>query len=293
MTDPEPQTAAGKVLSHFLMSLDGFVAGPNHEMEVSYERRGSGPPVLMIHGLGSRWQLFEPIIDRVAERHEVIAIDLPGFGASPAQPTVSPGPRGYASWLAGWLAEQGIDGPHVVGSSMGGGIALELGRAGAASAVTAFSPVGFYGRAGLWWVQHWLTALHRLGVAAGPVLTRGLETTAVRAALLGTLFGHPTRVPPDVARVHVAGLVGSTAFEAARDDFANYRLTSGRDLGSLARVPVTVAWGTRDVILTHRTQSARARAALPFARHVSLPHCGHLPFSDDPQLCAQLVLDSD
>jgi pimeloyl-ACP methyl ester carboxylesterase len=44
------------------------------------------------------------------------------------------------------------------------------------------------------------------------------------------------------------------------------------------------------VILPHRTQSARARAVLPFARHVDLPRCGHLPFHDDPTACADLVL---
>lgn len=259
-------------------------------MTISCERRGSGPPVVMVHGLGSRWQVFEPIIDRLTERHEVIAIDLPGFGASPADPAVQPGPRGYATWLAGWLADNGIERPHVVGSSMGGGIALELGRAGVASAVTAFSPVGWYGRPGLWWVRHWLTTMRVTARVAGPTLTRALGTRVVRAALLATFFGHPTRVPPDVARADVAGLVGATSFEAARDDFRRYRLGPGDDPGGLDGIPVTIAWGTRDLILFHRTQSTQARAGLPRARHVALRGCGHLPFLDDPDLCARLVL---
>jgi pimeloyl-ACP methyl ester carboxylesterase len=54
---------------------------------------------------------------------------------------------------------------------------------------------------------------------------------------------------------------------------------------------VTIAWGTRDVVLVHRTQSARARKVFPFARHVDLPGCGHLPFSDEPAACARLVLE--
>ncbi|HWU23168.1 MAG TPA: alpha/beta hydrolase, partial [Nocardioides sp.] len=62
------------------------------------------------------------------------------------------------------------------------------------------------------------------------------------------------------------------------------------DPGALPGIPVTIAWGTRDVVLLHRTQSARARAVLPFAQHVDLPHCGHLPFSDDPAACTRLVL---
>jgi pimeloyl-ACP methyl ester carboxylesterase len=58
---------------------------------------------------------------------------------------------------------------------------------------------------------------------------------------------------------------------------------------ALQRIPVTVAWGTRDLVLPYRRQARRARAALPTARHVLLPGCGHLPFSDDPRRCAELL----
>jgi pimeloyl-ACP methyl ester carboxylesterase len=54
-------------------------------------------------------------------------------------------------------------------------------------------------------------------------------------------------------------------------------------------VPVTVGWGTRDRLLVPR-QAQRARAALPQARHVPLPACGHIPMSDDPDGVAALLL---
>ena len=60
---------------------------------------------------------------------------------------------GYADWLVAFLAERGVERPHVVGSSMGGAVALELGRRGAASAVTAFAPAGFWDRPGRVWAQ--------------------------------------------------------------------------------------------------------------------------------------------
>jgi pimeloyl-ACP methyl ester carboxylesterase len=55
-------------------------------------------------------------------------------------------------------------------------------------------------------------------------------------------------------------------------------------------VPVTIAWGTRDRLLPPR-QGARARARRPEARHVSLPGCGHVPFSDDPPLVTRVLLE--
>lgn len=257
---------------------------------IDLDRRGSGSPIVLVHGIGSRWQCFEPILDRLAQHHEVIAISLPGFGGSPLVDGVRPGPRGYAEWLAGWLADNAIERPHLVGSSMGGGVALELGRQGVASAVTAFSPVGFWATPGVRWTQGLLTGL-RLGARhARPVLEPLLGHPAGRAVLLSSLFGHPTRVPADVARADLAGLAAGPAFSAARRDFANYVASAEDDLGGLPDIPVTIAWGTRDVVLTHRTQSARARRLLPLARHVDLAGCGHLPFNDDPAACAGLVL---
>lgn len=258
---------------------------------INVHRRGSGHPIVLVHGIGSRWQCFEPVLDRLAEHHEVIGIDLPGFGGSPLLDGVRPGPQGYADWLAGWLTDNEIDRPHLVGSSMGAGVALELGRQGVASSVTAFSPVGFWRAPGLRWTQSMLTALRVGAQSAGPLLGRLVEHPAGRAALLGAMFGHPTRIPPDVARADLAGLAGASGFAAARQDFGSYFLSAEDDPGALVTIPVTIAWGTRDVVLTHRSQSARARQVLPSARHVDLAGCGHLPFYDDPAACARLVLE--
>ncbi|WP_223163726.1 alpha/beta fold hydrolase [Nocardioides humilatus] len=258
---------------------------------ISYDRRGSGTPIVLVHGIGSRWQCFEPILDRLAESHEVISIDLPGFGASPMVEGVVPGPRGYADWLEGWLADNGIERPHLVGSSMGGGIGLELGRRGVASAVTAFSPVGFWGTAGLRWTQSLLTVMRIAARTAGPALDRVVQTPTGRTLLLSSMFGRPALLTPAMAEGDLHGLAAATAFESARADFGRYWLSADDDQGKLPKIPVTIAWGTKDVVLIHRTQSARARAAMPHARHLDLPGCGHLPFNDDPDTCARLILE--
>lgn len=258
---------------------------------ISVHRRGSGDPIVLVHGIGSRWQSFEPILDRLAEHHEVIGVDLPGFGGSSLVDGVRPGPHGYAEWLAGWLGAHDIERPHVVGSSMGAGVALELGRLGLASAVTAFSPVGFWGKPGLRWTQSLLTVLRLAARTGGPALDRMVGHPAGRALLLSSMFGHPTRIPPAVARADLAGLAAATGFAAARDDFGSYFLGPDDDPGALVAIPVTIAWGTRDVVLVHRSQSVRAREVLPSARHVDLPGCGHLPFYDDPAACVRLVLE--
>ena len=51
-------------------------------MTLAHVRRGSGPPLALIHGVGSQWQMWEPVLERLSREREVIALDLPGFGDS-------------------------------------------------------------------------------------------------------------------------------------------------------------------------------------------------------------------
>ena len=256
----------------------------------SYERRGSGDPIVLVHGLGSRWEAYEPVLDRLAVSHQVIAVDLPGFGSTPLDDRYPAGAVGYASWLTDRLVELDIKEPHVVGNSMGGGIALELGRTGVASRVTAFSPIGFWRVPGRIWTQSALTTLRVVGTGLSPWLGRVAAVPPLKAALLGAAMSRPSNVSTADAVHHARGLVDGEGFPAARDSFRRYTLSEGDDLGSLTDIPVTIAWGTRDFLLPHRTQSARARQLMPFARHVDLAGLGHTPFSDDPELCARVIL---
>jgi pimeloyl-ACP methyl ester carboxylesterase len=255
--------------------------------ELNYDRRGSGPPLLMVHGLGSRWQVFEPILDKLAKHRDVISVDLPGFGGSAPDPAVENSVPGYARRVAEFARDLGLDKPAVCGNSMGGGVALELGRTGVASRVVAFAPVGFWTALELRWCLGLLATMRATSRLLRPVLTKLVRYKAGRVALLNLFFGHPAQVPPDVAIADMAGLVGASAFPAAARSMIGYDLRGGLDLD----VPVTIAWGSRDRVLIYRSQSARARAALPSARHETLPGCGHLPFLDDPQRCAALVLE--
>lgn len=55
-------------------------------MEMHHVRRGSGKPLLLLHGLGGSWREWAPVLDDLAAEREVIAVDLPGFGETPPLP---------------------------------------------------------------------------------------------------------------------------------------------------------------------------------------------------------------
>jgi pimeloyl-ACP methyl ester carboxylesterase len=98
-------------------------------------RGGGGRPLVLLHGLGLSWRSWRPVLPALEARHDVTALDLPGFGASaPLDRGVRPTPRALADAVAGELDRLGLDAPIVVGNSLGGWIALELARAGAPSA---------------------------------------------------------------------------------------------------------------------------------------------------------------
>ncbi|MFI7001383.1 alpha/beta fold hydrolase [Nocardia sp. NPDC050175] len=252
---------------------------------LNHHRVGAGEPLVLVHGIGSRWQVWEPIIDTLAESYDVIAVDLPGFGDSAPLATTTVDTLTEA--LAEFLAAQGIERPHLAGNSMGGLITLNLGARGLARSVTAFSPIAFWDKAGRIWCQQSLGRSRLLARRLKPALPTILGTAAGRTAFLTLVFGKAWAVSTQVAVDTANGAADAPGFESAMASFADAKL---HEIGALADLPVTIAWGNRDILLTYRTQSRRARAELPGAEHITLHGSGHTPFYDDPIACAQAVL---
>lgn len=248
-------------------------------------RRGTGEPLVLIHGIGSQWAIWEPVMDRLATERDVIAIDLPGFGRSPHDGT-GPSVQAQAQRVAHFFADAGVEQPHVAGNSMGGAIALELARNGAVASATAVSPVGFWTPRERAYCAASLRASRALLPRVGPLLPAMLRTAAGRTALLGQLVARPWRMDGEAAIEHLRLLVEAPAFDACLAAFDGYTF---HDAEQLAGVPVTIAWGDLDLLLLHR-QAQRARHVLPRATHVTLTRCGHCPFSDDPERVADVLL---
>lgn len=253
---------------------------------MNHHREGSGQPLALIHGIGHHWQGWRPVIDRLAREFDVIATDSPGFGRSAPLPAgVEPTVHAYSDAFERFFSELGIDRPHVAGNSMGGGIGLELARRGAARSVTAISPVGFWTAREQRYSQLSLSALAALPTAARPAV-RALAATALgRKLLFAQLFAHPERIPAQEAVATLDDAWAAPAFAPALVAFNNYRFG---DPEQLRGTEVTVAWGNRDRLLLYGRQAPRARAALPWAHHVSLG-AGHTPFFDDPAAVAEVI----
>jgi pimeloyl-ACP methyl ester carboxylesterase len=253
---------------------------------LSHLHRGRGEPLVLIHGIGSRWQVWDPVLDALAAQREVVALDLPGFGASPVprdgQPRSVPELARSACRL---LDKLGWDQPHVAGHSLGGGVALELGRTGRARSVTAVAPVGFWSPRESAYARAILRASRRMARTLEAPAATLLRSGAMRTMLLGLHMAHPARMPAEAAVANLRGLARCRGFEpvlevAVRDTFAG--------AGEIS-CPVTVAWPCHDRLLLVR-QAERARRVLGTGRHIWLTGCGHTPFWDDAEQATLVLL---
>ncbi|MFG2308096.1 alpha/beta fold hydrolase [Streptomyces sp. NPDC048566] len=254
---------------------------------LSYARVGSGQPLLLLHGIGHHRQAWDPVVPLVAAERDVIAVDLPGFGASPALPDGLTHDLSTVVPVLGALCEAlGIDRPHVAGNSLGGLLALELGREKRVRSVTAFSPAGFWSPVERRYAFGVLLAMRQAARRMPvPVVERLARSAAGRAVLTSSIYARPGRRSPEAVVAETLALAHAEAFTETLRAGTTVQFTD-----DIPALPVTVAWGTRDRLLVRR-QGVRAKQVIPRARLVRLPGCGHVPMSDDPALVARVLLD--
>ena len=255
-------------------------------MTLAYERAGSGPSLVLMHGVGHRRQAWQPVLDRLTPHRDVITVDLPGHGESP--PLELDGrsvPDALEAEITGLLTKLGVERPHVAGNSLGGRLALEAGVRGYAATVTALSPAGFWRNdRDLGYTKAVFRSMQAAGKWIKPLAPALSRSTAGRAVLYGPIVSRPSLMSPEQASGDIAAFIA--AAEALDAILATASLFTGQIPGD---VPVTIAWGTRDRLLRPH-QAKIAERQLPGARFVPLPGCGHVPMTDNPEMVADVLL---
>jgi pimeloyl-ACP methyl ester carboxylesterase len=249
--------------------------------QLHYVRRGSGPALLLIHGLGGNLGIWNPVMDRLATERDVIAADLPGFGGSPMlDGATGQAPGKMAVALAELCGELGVGRPHAAGNSLGAWVALEMAKQGSVASVGAISP------AGLW--PHVLGPrshnVHDIGNRLRPAINALLRTRRGRSIVLRSSVARPELVPRADAMELVGAYLDSPGYSAANDAM---RSAVFEDEGRID-VPVTIAWGTLDRLVSRPSR----RRIPPGARLLEMPGWGHTPTWDDPEGVADFLLEA-
>ena len=217
---------------------------------VRYRVAGTGPPVVLVHGLGGSWRWWSEVWPHLAKQRTVFLVDLPRLGRRQSAEALS-------AWLGRWLDAVALERVDVVGHSLGGLVAAE---------VAASRP----------------ERVRRLAVVAPAGIPCGLGLFERGLRLVETLYGlrrHLSTVVGDAVRTAPIALLRGAVFASDRDLRA--------ELGSV-RAPSLIVWGERDR-LTPPGVAEEWHRLLPGSRLVLLP-CAHVPMWDAPDRLADCLL---
>ena len=258
-------------------------------LAVSLAGDESAPPLVLLHGLAERRQIFDRLVPLLAARVRVVAVDLPGFGASPPLPGGGFDLGVVCERVAAAIAELGLERPVMLGHSLGGGVAVRYAaeRPGALRALTLIAPAGLITTGAVrpsWRHPRW-HALGRMFLrAAIPVIaaSRGLRERA-----FARVVGDPSALDAALARELLMGAAQGRSTPAAGIEIVYAGL---RDRLDALTLPVLVVWGERDRVVSPR-YGEPLRDALPDGRLLLLPRTGHVPMCEEPGAVATAVLE--
>ena len=255
---------------------------------MNYVRRGTGKPLLLIHGLGNSHRSWDLIVDELAAHRDVIAVDLPGFGATPELPgEISI--RTLADAVTDFVNENDLIGIDAVGSSMGARLVLELARRGGVlGAVVSLDPGGFW--------QGWEIPFFYQSVRLSAMLVNALQPVLPvltgnpvgRTLLLAQFSARPWALPAPVALQELRTFVPSRTFSELLENLVHGEEQQGAPVGSIQQ-PVVIGWGRQDLVCLP-SQAKLAMEKFPDAQLHWFSHSGHFPQLDAPEAATQLIL---
>ncbi|MBL8949865.1 MAG: alpha/beta hydrolase [Myxococcaceae bacterium] len=284
-----PRTHDFKALERRFVTVP--VAGRSKPVTLSYVQKGSGPLLLLVHGLLTSAYSWRYVISPLAASHTVVAVDLPGAGQSEAAADVTASPQSLAALLDGFVKALGHERAYVVGNSMGGYLTL-------------------------WWALLHPERFERLFIIHAPGFPE-LRLYALRAALsLGFsrgLLAWLTRVPEQFAldncHYHDMSLISreqtreygaQLADDARRECFRRnlYETMSPWTMRELpaavkaagARVPKTKLLWSRHDVLVSPAFGPRYQALLGGAELVWLDDSSHFTQVDSPERTVEEIL---
>ncbi len=265
-----------------------------HGHEVAYRTGGTGPVVLLVHGMAGSSSTWTPVLDDLAEHVTVVVPDLPGHGRSEK-------PRGdyslgaQASILRDLLVMLGHERATVVGQSLGGGIAMQL----AYQYPERCERLGLVCAGGLGAeVMPLLRALTLPGAEyVMPLAMQPFVRSSVEAVTgwVGKIGLRPAPATVEMWRAYTS-LMDPETREAflqtlrAVVDVKGQRVSARDRLHLAARMPTLIVWGENDPVIPV-AHAYEAHEAMPGSRLEVLPGLGHFPHCEDPRRFAAILLD--
>jgi pimeloyl-ACP methyl ester carboxylesterase len=265
-----------------------------HGHDVSYLRGGEGDALLLVHGIAGSCNTFEPVLEGLAERYQVIAPDLLGHGQS-GKPRGDYSLGAHASGLRDLMEMLQIPSATIIGHSLGGGVAMQM----AYQFPKRCERLVLVASGGL---GSEVTPLLRAATLPGTDLALAVATSEKAKGVYRTVLSPFKRLnlaaSPTVSHVieHVACLQDREARHAfihtvrAVMDLKGQRIDARNRLYLANHVPMMIVWGDRDRFIPIK-HGVEAHEMLPKSRLEVFRGAGHFPHRDDPEHFVDIVLD--
>jgi pimeloyl-ACP methyl ester carboxylesterase len=248
--------------------------------EVSYVEIGEGEPILFLHGISGCWQNWLENLPHFGRDRRAIALDLPGFGASP-MPSWDIDMPAYGRLVHDFCEKLGIEGATVVGNSMGGFVAVEA----ATATPERFSRLVLVSAAGIintWNPEARATATAYAWKRFGPLVAdRGrwiLTHPHTRQAMMGPFMRYPSRLRTDLLWEQVEGGMRCPGCGDALQ--AVIRRDIRECLGTI-EMPTMIVWGQSDRVIPMAAALSYHRR-IPHSRLEIFERTGHVPQLERP-----------
>ncbi|WP_196807372.1 alpha/beta fold hydrolase [Candidatus Solirubrobacter pratensis] len=251
-------------------------------LAISAMEAGQGPAVLALHGLGATKGSLLPTLAALADHFRVVAIDLPGFGDSDKPIGASYDPRFFARTVVDVLDALELERAHLIGNSLGGRIALEVGLQSPerVDRLALLAP-------SLAWRRNrpWAPLLRLVRPELGLLqpAPRPVVEAIVRRLIPGAADGWAAAGVDEFLRAYLTPAGRAAFYAAARHIYLEEPLGDGGFWPRLRTLnpPALFVWGRRDRIVP-LAFARHVTDALPGARHVELD-CGHVPQVERPR----------
>jgi pimeloyl-ACP methyl ester carboxylesterase len=258
-------------------------------LAVSLAGDESAPPLVLLHGLAERRQVFAWLVPLLAPHVRLAAIDLPGFGGSRRLPDGSFALGAVCERVEAAIGELGLERPALLGHSLGGGVAVRYAaeRPGALRALALIAPAGLIATGAVRpsWRRPLVHALGRQVIrAATPLIASRL---GLRRRAFERVVGDPAAIDRALARELLLGAAQGRSTPAAGIEIVYAGL---RDRLAALTLPTLVVWGGRDRVVSPH-YGELLRDALPDGRLLFLPEAGHVPMCEQPEPVAAAVLE--
>jgi len=280
-------------LGRWMLDAFGRVQIEKHWVEVEghqmhFLKAGTGPDLILLHGLLGTASAWEPVIPDLASESTVYALDALGIGESERVPGLDATLEAHAARVVSFMDRSGIPSADILGTSHGGSVALTLAAKYPSRVrnLALHAPANPYSQIGDPLINFYLTGLgvwfaHRVATLPEPM----------QALALGRMYGDPSQLRDGSLGKYIGSLRAPGTVEYVLSILQAWYADMGRLKSSLEHVrhvPALLVWGDRDRAVSLQS-AGQLRRCFDQVEFEVLPGTGHLPYEECPEALTRLV----